>query len=345
MLNAVEPFADFRITAAEVLNYLHEQLGFSLWMVTRTEGEDWIVLQAEDHGYNVKEGDVFRWTDSFCSQMVQGNGPRIAPVSKRVPAYASAPIGQQVSIAAYVGLPLTKPDGTLFGTLCAIDPEIQPENLVDELPQLELISRMLGTILASELRAEAEMRRAERAEAEAETDSLTGLYNRRGWDRLLAAEEARCRRYGHAASVVSVDLDEFKLINDLQGHSVGDQTLVNVARALNDATRDCDVVARVGGDEFAVLAIHCDHQQSGHLVARMQEHLSNSSICASIGTASRNPAKSLGEAWIQADHNMYTAKRNRDRTPIDESADASTSGGTEDAGKLPVQSVSSQQDA
>ena len=314
MLNTFEPFTDFRVTAAEVLNYLHEKLGFSLWMITRTEGEDWIVLQAEDHGYNVKEGDVFRWTDSFCSQMVQGKGPCIAPASNRVPAYASAPIGQQVSIAAYVGLPLTKPDGTLFGTLCAIDPEIQPESLVDEFSQLELISRMLGTILATELRAEAEMRRAERAEAEAETDSLTGLYNRRGWDRLLAAEESRCRRYGHAASVVSVDLNEFKQINDLQGHSVGDQMLANTARALKDATRDCDVVARVGGDEFAVLAIHCDQQQAAQLVDRMHEQLSKYSLCASIGTASRNPAKSLGDAWIHADQNMYTCKRNRKRT-------------------------------
>lgn len=77
-------------------------------MVTRTEGEDWIVLPAEDRGYDVKEGDVFRWTDSFCSQMVEGRGPCIAPQSDLIPAYANAPIGQQVSIAAYVGLPLTE---------------------------------------------------------------------------------------------------------------------------------------------------------------------------------------------------------------------------------------------
>lgn len=343
MLNAFEPFSDFRVTAAEVLKYLHEQFGFSLWMVTRTEGEDWIVLQAEDHGYNVKEGDVFRWTDSFCSQMVQGKGPCVAPVSKLIPAYAAAPIGQQVSIAAYVGLPLTKPDGTLFGTLCAIDPETQSEGLVDKLPQLELISRMLGTILASELRAETEMRRAERAEAEAETDALTGLYNRRGWDRLLAAEESRCRRYGHAASVVSVDLDDFKKVNDLQGHSIGDKMLVDAAQALNDATRDSDVVARVGGDEFAVLAVHCEHKQSKQLVARMHEHLSQSSLRASIGTAPRNPAKSLGDAWIQADHNMYTFKRNR--KPIDGSANASNSGSTADAIELPIQGVPSHERA
>lgn len=71
----------------------------------------------------------------------------------------------------------------MFGTLCAIDPEIQPDHLVDELPQLQLISRMLSVILASELKAETEMRRAERAEQVAESDALTGVFNRRGWVR------------------------------------------------------------------------------------------------------------------------------------------------------------------
>ena len=89
-------FDDFKAASTEVMNYLHSQLGFKLWMVTRTESEDWIVLNANDHGYEVAPGDVFRWTDSFCSRMVKGQGPRIAPSSKAVPAYAAAPIGQQV---------------------------------------------------------------------------------------------------------------------------------------------------------------------------------------------------------------------------------------------------------
>ena len=324
MLSDFEPFSDFRVAAGEALKYLHNNFGFALWMVTRTEGEDWIVLQAEDHGYNVKEGDVFRWTDSFCSRMVRGKGPCVAPSSNQVPAYASAPIGQQVSISAYVGLPLTKPDGTLFGTLCAIDPECQPEALVEQLPQFEMISRLLGTILGSELKAEAEMRRAERAEAEAETDSLTKLFNRRGWDRLLAAEESRCRRYAHSASVISVDLDEFKKINDLQGHTSGDAMLVNAAQALRASTRTSDVVARCGGDEFAVLAIHCDQQQADQLVARMHESLAQFDLRGSIGVGVRNPAKTLGDAWKQADQNMYVVKRNRKRHTSDQTPQISS---------------------
>ena len=56
MLSTFEPFPDFRASAQEVLQYLHRCYGFSLWMVKRTEGNDWIVLQSEDHGYNVKKG-------------------------------------------------------------------------------------------------------------------------------------------------------------------------------------------------------------------------------------------------------------------------------------------------
>jgi diguanylate cyclase (GGDEF)-like protein len=313
MLSNFAPYGDFCTTSREVLKYLRDQYGFALWMVTRTEGEDWIVLQAEDHGYEVKEGDVFRWTDSFCSQMVQGRGPCIAPQSDMVPAYAAAPIGQQVSIAAYVGLPLTKPDGSLFGTLCAIDPQVQSESLVHELPQFELIARMLGTILSAELRADAEMRRAERAEAEAENDVLTGIFNRRGWDRLLAAEESRCRRYGHTASVLSVDLDNFKQINDQFGHTKGDQMLVDAANALSSATRECDVVSRIGGDEFAVLAVQCDEHQGNALVTRINDLLSQVNLSGSIGFARRDPAKSLADAWVQSDQNMYICKRDRKR--------------------------------
>ena len=208
----------FDTASRDVLHYLHDRLGFGLWMVTRTKGLDWVVLQAEDHGYGVEDGDVFQWADSFCSRMVRGEGPRIAPRSAEVPAYAEAPIGSQVPIGAYIGVPLNRTDGELFGTLCAIDPDPKPDEIVDELNNIELMARLLETILESECKANDEARRAERAEAQAMSDHLTGLYNRRGWDLLLASEEKRCRQFAHPATILSIDLDELKPINDTQGH-------------------------------------------------------------------------------------------------------------------------------
>jgi len=101
------PLHDFASAARAVISFLHRRLGFGLWMVTRTEGDDWIVLQSEDHGYQVAPGKVFRWADSFCAEMVQGHGPRIAPDSQRVRAYAAAPIGRQVEIGAVPEVELT----------------------------------------------------------------------------------------------------------------------------------------------------------------------------------------------------------------------------------------------
>lgn len=302
-------FLNFDMAARAALSFLHGRLGFELWMVTRTQGDDWIVLQAEDHGYDVKEGTVFRWADSFCSRMVEGQGPRIAPRSAEVQAYASAAIGRQVQIAAYVGVPLTGPNGALFGTLCAIDRQTQPEAIRQELELVEMVAGLLSALLRAETQYADEARRAERVQAEALSDALTGLFNRRGWTRLLAGEEERCRRYGHPAAVFAIDLDDFKAVNDSRGHFAGDELLARVGSALATVARGSDVAARVGGDEFALLAVECDAAGCALLLDRLRLVLEDSGVKASIGVSIRDPARGLQLAWEQADIAMYANKR------------------------------------
>ena len=70
----ISKLLNFETAAQAVLAYLQALVGFDLWMVTRTEGNDWIVLQASDRGYGIQEGDMFTWADSFCSRMIQGQG-------------------------------------------------------------------------------------------------------------------------------------------------------------------------------------------------------------------------------------------------------------------------------
>lgn len=306
-----QSFSDFETAGRAVLAFLHRRLGFDLWMLTRTEGADWIVLQSEDHGYGVDPGTVFRWADSFCSEMVKGNGPHIAPRSERVPAYVAAPIGRQVQIKAYIGLPLVRADGSLFGTLCAIHPSPQPESIVDEQALVELLAAMLSTILQADLRAMEEARRAERLEAEALTDALTHLYNRRGWDRLLAAEEERCRRYGHPAAILIADLEELKRVNDNEGHAAGDAHIVQAGTALRNAARSLDIVARLGGDEFGILSAECDYVGGEALLKRVRAALAEANVKASIGLAMRDPSVGIKGAWEAADRLMYEEKRSR----------------------------------
>lgn len=308
------PLQNFQDASRATLAFLHQRLGFALWMVTRTEGEDWIVLHAEDHGYGVAAGNVFRWADSFCSEMVKGNGPRIAHDSGDVAAYRDAAIGRKVPIQAYVGVPLTRSDGSLFGTLCAIDPVRQPETIAQEQGLIELLAALLSTVLQWELKATDEARRSERLALEAATDVLTGLSNRRAWNEWMAREEERSGRYGHPAAVLVMDIDGLKRINDSAGHAAGDALIVRTAQALRQAARQNDVVARLGGDEFAMLAIECDRAGAEALLARTRLALREAGVPASVGMAARDPANGLQAAWERADQAMYCDKRSHDKT-------------------------------
>lgn len=310
-MNNHQPFSNFHTASQAVIQQLHELLGFDLWMVTRTSGEDWIVLEAADHGYGVEKGNVFRWADSFCSLMVQGRGPRIAPCSDNIVAYAAAPIGRLVKIGAYVGVPMYLDDGQLFGTLCAIHPTPRPAWIVDQLPHVELMARLLTSILQSELNTAAQTRLAERSQQESILDCLTGLYNRRGWDRFVELEEERCRRYGHPACMISLDLDGLKKVNDTQGHQAGDDMLQRAAEAIRSTIRSHDVAARIGGDEFAILATECDLRGSRELMERLESALQSNSVTASIGAELCLQNRPFQDSWNLADREMYHTKRGR----------------------------------
>ncbi len=311
------PFSDFESASAHVLEFLHARLGFKLWMVTRKQNENWIVLNAKDEAYSVKPQDVFEWTSSFCSRMVEGLGPCIAPDSDQIPAYTEAPIGQQVSIRAYIGVPLILESGELFGTLCAIDPEPKHESITDELPLVQMSARLLATILESEMKLSTEMRISERALNDSMKDPLTSLYNRRGWKKLVAAEEARCIRYGHPAGIISIDLDNLKTINDSEGHLAGDRLIKSFARILTSTLRKPDIVARVGGDEFAVLVVETNHDGTNHVVDRIRKKLSDENIKASIGWTMLAIGKPINDSLEVADQRMYEDKRVRSlATPV-----------------------------
>lgn len=299
----------FEEASAEVLRFLHERFGVALWMVTRRRGDDWIVLQAADGGYGVRPGRVFPWHDTVCARMVEGGGPRVVPDVARVPDYAAAPIVRQLPIGAYVGAPLTMPDGSLFGTLCAIDPTPQPAEFEEERALIELLAGLLNGVLVMELGLEDATRANERLATEAATDSLTQLANRRAWEAVLDHEEDRCRRYGHGAAVFVIDLDGLKATNDTNGHASGDALLVSAAEALRSVARQADVAARLGGDEFGLLAIDCDDRGAEMLEDRLRVALDERGVVASIGVCVRDPCENLRSAWRHADERMYEEKR------------------------------------
>ncbi|UGQ49065.1 sensor domain-containing diguanylate cyclase [Massilia endophytica] len=302
---------DFAAASQATMAFLRRRLGFKLWMVTRTEGDDWIVLFADDAGYGVSPGQVLRWSDSLCARMVMDQGPNIAPDVAKLPVYADAPLVNKLGVRAYVGIPLRRTDGSLFGTLCGFDPNPQPPDIREQLEMVTLLGDLLGSLLNTELNAADAARRAERAELDATRDALTGLYNRRGWEMLLQREEERCSRYGHSACLVSIDLDDLKFTNDTQGQAAGDALLMRAGKALQAVTRACDVVARLGGDEFGMLMVECDYFDAQTLLMRVQETLAAYDVRASLGMALRKAGYDLDEAFAMADAEMYRAKRSR----------------------------------
>lgn len=307
-MNSAE-FKNFEEAGQAVLKFLYQKFGFNLWMITRTEGDDWIVLQSEDNGYNVQPGQVFRWADSFCSHMVQGKAPRIAPRSEDIPLYVNAPIAKQVEIKAYIGQPLTKEDGSLFGTLCAIDPKPQSDAITKEAGLIDLLGQMLSYILQGELREVEQIRQRERFKEEALNDSLTGLFNRRAWDNLIGLEEERCKRYGHPTAILMIDLNNLKTVNDSLGHTAGDELIQKAATALKGCVRSNDIVARLGGDEFAILSIENNQVNAENLVNRVLQVFAEANISAAIGLAMRNPLNGLLKALQEADEKMYVHKK------------------------------------
>jgi diguanylate cyclase (GGDEF)-like protein len=151
----------------------------------------------------------------------------------------------------------------------------------------------------------------------AERDSLTGLYNRRSFG--LALQQAIDQRPDSRMALVYVDLDSFKLINDLHGHQQGDKVLVDIAGRLSACTRSTDIVARIGGDEFVVLIPDIEPQEQAIWCDRLLMQLtSHEGTNQQLGMT---PTCSLGVAWYpqdgtsaegllaHADEAMYDAKR------------------------------------
>ena len=292
---------DFAGASREVLSFLHKRIGMDLWMVSRADNEDWVVLAAEDHGYGIKQGDVFRWADTFCSRMVRGDGPRIAPCAIDVPAYADLPFTRQLPIGAYVGVPLVDGEGQLFGTLCGLNPRPMPAGIVEEQPMVEVLADMLSGLLTAELNTTALTREAEAARSEALTDPLTGLANRRGWETALAAEEERCRRYGATACVVAVELDGLKSPCTSQAQREAcDAVLVRAAQALRQTVRKPDTLARLDDDRFVVLGVECTTAEAMALLRRLELGVQGAELSAALGMAMRNRTSGLFDTYERA---------------------------------------------
>lgn len=165
--------------------------------------------------------------------------------------------------------------------------------------------------------------RLEEADSLAHSDSLTGLANRRHMQKLLELEATKAQSFQRPFSVLLLDLDFFKSINDQWGHAIGDQALREVSRLLSDLVRDSDTIARWGGEEFLALFPGATAPQAAQVAERLRETLSRSTIAGnlkltiSIGVAEYTPKESLETLLQHADIALYNAKeKGRNRVEV-----------------------------
>lgn len=176
-------------------------------------------------------------------------------------------------------------------------------------------SLLVAGLLIAELRGNL-YRHVDELSHRASRDELTGLMNRGSLHERFGVERARALRDGGKISILAIDIDAFKALNDTLGHPTGDQALRQVAAALQHWTRELDAAARVGGDEFAVLLPGADAAGALGIAEDLRSAIARSPlpenvrVTVSIGaTTSETPVPSFGELWQAADAAMYEAKR------------------------------------
>jgi diguanylate cyclase (GGDEF)-like protein len=181
--------------------------------------------------------------------------------------------------------------------------------------------------LDSERQAKVELERALGIQTKlAEIDPLTQVFNRRHFQIMAEQELGLAHRYRHEVSVIVLDLDHFKTVNDRYGHAAGDQVLKDVAQGLTRTLRSTDVLARHGGEEFVVLPPHTDSASALLVAENLRAQVADVQVAkdadagaqtVSVGVATARHGESLESLVHRADEAMYAAKAlGRDRVVL-----------------------------
>ena len=243
---------------------------------------------------------------AFCAHTILTPEALVVENTLEDPRFADNPfVIDDPSIRFYAGVPLSTPDGHRVGTLCVIDRTPRTLGATD----LAMLGD-LGGMIEHELMIR----------HESVTDRLTGLYNRRGLELAGARAVAAADHDGRPLSVLFVDLDGMKSINDRHGHAAGDVALVEGANLLRRVLRGADLIARLGGDEYVIVLSGADTQDVGSIIGRLGRAVIEFNVdsshswdlALSTGSATRvSGGETFDELLGRADAAMYSLKRSR----------------------------------
>lgn len=240
---------------------------------------------------------------AFCDHAIRAERPFVIEDATCDPRFAGNPLVLGAPfIRAYLGIPLKLQDGYIVGTLCVIyqDPKAFSDHEI-------IILQNFANLVLGEL----ELRTI------AYTDGLTKLLSRKAWTERVDAEIDRAMRHPASLSVLMLDLDHFKKVNDTYGHDVGDIVLRKTAKVINAVMRKHDLAGRLGGEEFALCMIHASEQAGLAIAERLRAEIAamafpeydGLSCSASIGVTVFEPGRDVDELLKRADLALYEAKR------------------------------------
>lgn len=259
---------------------------------------------------------------SICQIVISSGEPLVVSDMKTDSRLRGHPVVPLLPFHFYAGVPLLTENGAAVASLCILKREPQPLDRFNLSPLKDL-----GAIAMDELELWRHNRDLKRA---AERDGLTDLANRRAFDTALDEAWQNFQRTQQPLSLLMLDLDHFKALNDHAGHQAGDEALRQFARILSDAAhRPIDLAARYGGEEFALILPNMDHAGALEVAWRIKTSLEEAGIPHPVGIAGRLTV-SVGLATFppgstdrvemlvaRADSALYQAKRQgRDRIVV-----------------------------
>ena len=252
---------------------------------------------------------------AFCAHAImRPEQPLVVPDLSQDNRFAHNPlVAQPPHVRFYAGAPIRDSDGRALGTIAVID--AQPRQFsAEQRLALSDLSFLVTTALDAR-------KRSLDLERMASTDHLTGIANRARFEASLQAELARARRTGTPVSLICLDLNGFKEVNDTHGHSAGDEVLVEVTRRIQQLVREGDTFARLGGDEFAIVIQNARDNAVQSLLSRIAPTVAKPiqlsggnwvQVTTSVGVATTVEEDLSGDNLLaRADADLYRDKNSR----------------------------------
>ena len=308
----------------EMLELVTNMESTYLTRIDEDGGQQHILFSRNSSNMHIPEGLSVPWGDTLCKRALDEGRRYTCDVAG---VWGDSEAAKALGITTYVSTPVTLADGSLYGTLCAASSDYRELS-----ERSEHVLQLFANLIAQQIQSEQLLKKLQLANdaltTASYTDELTALPNRRSLFNQLPALFSQAHANSRYVLIAFADLDDFKEINDLHGHEVGDDFLVAVGQRLKEGVWADEVIARVGGDEFVVAGAgpveFSEAQQAAQAFkTRLSELLTGEyqlQSCLidyagpSIGAIAINPMDTTPDlALREADARMYEEKNRRRR--------------------------------